>query len=326
MPEEPLAADNLSSDGTWSAMPPAVINLKWRPTKSPAIPSNVLVVTDTSGALMVWDVNHNDCNMVAKVVDDGNELIALDFTHDGERIVTSGKNRYLRIHDLELREVATITGTSATINDNRIMSHTNRVTQLCCHPRSSDLVVTSSWDTTVQLWDLRCSDAPVRVFDGVFSSSGSPIDVSTSGEWLVAGNGANLEFYDVGSGRQLYTTEKYGSSLVWPDNPTGEFVGASLELPMNFVQFSKDPGSSLVLTAGGHIDNPCAFVMRRPDLHNPEPFVGPGLVYGGLPVTAHLTAVNGRKQLFRAFDTSALRSKVVAAYGASDGSVIVTHV
>jgi len=280
--------------------------------------------------------NRHHMQIAGKIRDEGNEMAALDFTLDGMNIITAGKNRYLSVYDLELREVATIRGTSATINDNAVMQHTNRVTQLCCHPQRADVVATSSWDSTVQLWDLRCPEKPVRVFDGTFASTGSPIDVSANGQWLVAGNGPNVDFYDIGSGRQLYSTSQYGGALVRKADDSAFAQQGGLEVPMHFVQFSKDLGSSAVLTAGGHWDAPCALALRRPDLEGQHEAVAPdGLSYGGLKVLGHCATVNGhlseRTTLFRSFDTSLDKSRrgggsgIIAAYGTTDGAVCVAN-
>lgn len=272
---------------------------------------------------MLWDVTRGACNMVSKVVDEGNELMALDFTADGSRLVTAGKNRYIRVHDVDLREIATLRGTMATQNDKTITAHTSRVTGIVAHPTEHNLVVTSSWDCTVKMWDLRVAGAPVRLFDGIFSSSGSPIDLSRDGKHLVAGNGSLIEFYDVGSGRQLYSTAGHGGLVGTTDGVSS----SPIEVPMTFVQFSKDPGSSRILAAGGHFDAPCGLVLERPDLDSASASArcgDAGLTYGGLRVLQR-TAVSSepRKQLHRAFDTaySSRTGAVTVAYGMTDGSV-----
>jgi WD40 repeat protein len=332
----PVVERDSGVDSTWSSQPPAALNLRWRPTSTPSIPQPILAATNTAGELVIWDVNRHNMQVAGKVQDEGNEMAALDFTLDGMSIVTAGKNRYVRVYDLELREVATIRGTAATINDNAVMQHTNRVTQLCCHPQRADVVATSSWDCTVQLWDLRCPDKPVRVFDGMFASTGSAIDVSANGQWLLAGNGPNVEFYDIGSGRQLYSTAHHGGSLVRTTSDGAFAQHSGLEIPMHFVQFSKDAGSSTVLTAGGHWDAPCALALRRPDLEGqPVPVATEGLSYGGLKVLGHCATVNGhmseRTTLFRSFDTALDKSRrssasgMIAAYGTTDGAVCIAN-
>jgi ribosome biogenesis protein YTM1 len=103
-----------------------------------------LVSGSSDHSLRVWDVESG----IAINVMTGNESVScLETSNDHKSILTGHPDRVLRMWDPRIDASKLIT--------RKLRSHSNWITSVHWHPENPNLFISSSYDSTVKVWDLR---------------------------------------------------------------------------------------------------------------------------------------------------------------------------
>eukprot|EP00741_Cyanophora_paradoxa_P004900 tig00000849_g4755.t1 len=224
--------------------------LRFRPSLMGS--DRIVIATNTLGSIKTWDLTSG--RLVRDVVQEGSELFSCDYRYDGRMYAFSGRTPSYSIwvrDEATGKEVAALTGSYRAISndmsdqsaDTTPGGHSNRVYAIKWVPDSESLLLSSGWDHTVQLWDLR-EGRSVRSWLGP-AVCGDAIDASTSsgpgliltGSWRPRDQ---LQLWDMGSASRLVR------SVEWFQEPESQRSGYSNIYTASFSRRS----SELFVAAG----------------------------------------------------------------------------
>lgn len=173
------------------------------------------------------------------LVDEENQVYALDYNVEGTKFVTAGKDVALRVYDEATKSLLSTLKGGFGHSIHSSPGHSNRIFSTKFAPLDDNLVVSGGWDNTVQIWDLRTGNA-VRSFYGPHIC-GDALDVV--GNEVVTGSWRSenqLEIWDFGSGERI-------AGIPWSSTtmPAGQPV-----CMLYAAQFSKE-GQGRYIAAGG---------------------------------------------------------------------------
>lgn len=156
--------------------------LAWRPVTESSRTRNVLIAANADGAVQHWHVTSGRC--LHEINDPDNSLFTIDYSADGKKFATAGKDYAIRIYDEATKTlVSKMEGGYHAITK----GHSNRVFSLKFDQNDENTVVSGGWDNTVQIWDLRV-ERSVRSFYGPHIC-GDAVDICggtiLTGTWLV---------------------------------------------------------------------------------------------------------------------------------------------
>jgi len=212
-----------------------VTQLRWRSHAFPGKTKHVLVSVGADGGVRTWHVPSK--KLLHEVIEEGNQLLCMDYSADGTRFATSGRRREVSIYDEQEKRLAQVMRGGDLRNT---PGHSNRVFALKCHPTMRSVLMTGGWDSTVQFWDQRAGHA-IRAIHGPHIC-GDALDVSKAGDVLLTGSWRTdhqLQLWDFASGKLLETI---------PWRPTAASQQPCL---VYTAQFSRSPMSGTSLLAAG---------------------------------------------------------------------------
>ena len=132
---------------------------------------NLVLTAGAAGEVNAWDSTNftPTTEPKASLVEDGNEINALDICSDGMMFGTAGKDRNIRLYDTNtLRLYHTITAPDALAMDESSIfgGHSQRIFALKFHPKENHLFVTAGWDNCMKIWDKRMARAARKSIAG----------------------------------------------------------------------------------------------------------------------------------------------------------------
>jgi WD40 repeat protein len=142
---------------------------------NPHSPRTVIAVS-ADGIIREWSTRNPAINWT--VTEASNQIFSLDISHHSAIFATAGLDKTIRIYDYATQQI------QGTLQGEEGSGHTNRVFSLVFHPADANLLFSSGWDDSIQVWDMRVSD-PVRAMFGAHVCSDS-LDVH--GSWLASGS------------------------------------------------------------------------------------------------------------------------------------------
>ena len=222
--------------------------LAWRPTTEASRTRNALIAANADGAVQHWHVTSGRC--LHEINDPENSLFTVNYSSDGKKFATAGKDYAIRIYDEATKTlVSTMEGGYHAITK----GHSNRVFSLKFDKTDDNIVVSGGWDNTVQIWDLRI-ERSVRSFYGPHVC-GDGVDIH-QGTILTGSYRQNeqLQTWDFGTGK-LIDNIKWGNSncqlYAASFDPSGTLIGAGGAGKNEAKIFDRTAGNALVGTVAG---------------------------------------------------------------------------
>lgn len=173
--------------------------------------SERLLTGGSDGVLTSWDLE-NWCKDQS-IDEKGNEICALDYSHDAKIFATAGKDKKVRVYDsLTLQTLVNFAGLNSPEVEMREsdFGHGKKVFALRFHPFDDNILLTGGWDKCLKVWDVRV-DHVVRTIWGPYLC-GDALDIHENsiltGSWVPQDA---LQIWDFASG-DLVDTIPYPSS------------------------------------------------------------------------------------------------------------------
>lgn len=179
--------------------------LRFRPVTPTSRTKNVLLSANAAGTVQHWHMTSGKC--LHSLVDEENQVYCLDYNDEGSSFVTAGKDKTVRLYDEATKTVITSLQGGIGYSVKTTPGHSNRIFSTKFLPGDENIVLSAGWDNTIQVWDIRTSQA-VRSIYGPHVC-GDSMDV--------AGNGSNeivtgswrakdqLQTWDLGTGELIET-------------------------------------------------------------------------------------------------------------------------
>jgi WD40 repeat protein len=170
-----------------------VSHIRWKSNKR-------ILVSNVEGFLIEYDINEN-CQ-IASLREEDNQILAMDYSHELNRIVTGGKDACVRIYDDNTKRIVRTYEKGSWYSP----GHSNRVFATKFKNREPNMVISGGWDSAVFIWDIR-EPKSVAAFVGP-NVSGDTID--TREDVLLIGSHRareSLELWDFGSRKKICDIE-----------------------------------------------------------------------------------------------------------------------
>ena len=178
-----------------------ITSIKWHPNIN-----NCIGISYANGFVSCCHVETNQ--NLWSFQEGNNDINSIDFSPKGEHIASGGGDKIVRIYDIHSRKVSQELRSIPYIQD-RVSGHSNRI--YCVHFRDEFSLISSGWDNTSILWDLRSGQSE-RVFIGTHLNGEGLCFIKDS---LVTGSCRHedqIQFWDIGS-CQLKSSVSLGSKL-----------------------------------------------------------------------------------------------------------------
>lgn len=229
-----------------SALPTTAIS--WRPTTESSRTRNVLIAANADGAVQHWHVTSGRC--LHEINDPDNSLFTVNYSADGKKFATAGKDYAIRIYDEATKTlVSKMEGGYHAITK----GHSNRVFSLKFDKNDENIVVSGGWDNTVQIWDLRV-ERSVRSFYGPHVC-GDAVDIHDgtilTGSYRMK---EQLQTWDFGTGKLIQNISWVNShSQLYAAcfDPSGTLIAAGGSSKNEAKIFDRTVGNALVGTVAG---------------------------------------------------------------------------
>lgn len=119
--------------------------------------------------------------MAHSIVEKDNQIFSLDYTRDGKQFATAGMDQAVRVYDEKQKKVVHTFAQSLLNN----CGHTNRIFCVRFKPDNENILVSGSWDNTVQIWDIRTEKAQRVIYGPHIAGDTIDIqnDVMLTGSW-----------------------------------------------------------------------------------------------------------------------------------------------
>eukprot|EP01016_Furgasonia_blochmanni_P040462 TRINITY_DN5166_c0_g2_i1.p1 TRINITY_DN5166_c0_g2~~TRINITY_DN5166_c0_g2_i1.p1 ORF type:complete len:360 (+),score=25.66 TRINITY_DN5166_c0_g2_i1:272-1351(+) len=180
-------------------------NLRWRPNTSNSKTKSILVCADSEGSLTYWHVTSG--KMIHRIIEEDNQILAMDYSADGSYIATGGKDYKIRIYDENTKSVIHTYDPGSW----QMPGHTNRIFCLKFLPQDAPyMLMSAGWDGSLHIWDTRQEKHVGSIF-GV-AASGDSVDykkgIVLTGSYR---NKDQVQLWDFAS-RQLISTINWTES------------------------------------------------------------------------------------------------------------------
>jgi WD40 repeat protein len=235
---------SLSTAGTIAAPPgPAfpTTSIAFRPLNPAVKTKNILLSGNASGQVQHWHVTSGKC--VHTITEADNEVYSVDYSRDGLLFATAGKDQTVRVYDENTRsKIADLTEGYGEIT----AGHSSRIYSVLFHPTDPNMLVSGSWDNTIQIWDRRARQSVRSIFGT--NVSGDALDIS--GNTILTGSWRPddaLQLWD-------FRTTQLQRTIPWPI--------ADKEQP-TLLYCAKFGGSNSEFIAAGGSDGNQARVFER---------------------------------------------------------------
>lgn len=210
----------------------AVLDLKWRPTKGNDMTEHVFLASDSYGSL--YHVHATAKKILHKSKEEGNQIYAIDYTPDGLKFATGGKDCHVRVYDEQKKTNVVILKPSSDIP-----GHANRILAMKFAPEDPNLLVTGSWDETIKIWDIRAGEVARSIYG--MKVYGDNLDIH--GNVILTGHNRDkkpLQLWDLGAGKLI-------ENVAWDPQPN---QGAATDHPITAAKFSKTNPNYIVAFSG----------------------------------------------------------------------------
>jgi len=131
------------------------------------IEPKVLLGAGSEGMVVACNLEDQSCTDFIR--ERGNEINTIDFSVDGMRCATAGRDLSIRIYDSTtgqlVREYEGYNPDTAAA-DRDLQGHGKRVFALKYHPEHEETFVTGGWDNCLKVWDSRSRDGVKRTIGG----------------------------------------------------------------------------------------------------------------------------------------------------------------
>ncbi|XP_046851466.1 vegetative incompatibility protein HET-E-1-like [Xenia sp. Carnegie-2017] len=169
--------------------------------------SSCLVTADSQGDIKFWDLM--EWAQRGKILEKGNEIETLDFSHDGKIFATAGKDKTIRVYDSDSHAIIkTFPGAGISNEDDsefREVGHGRKVFALKFHPFDDNVFITGGWDKCIKIWDTRSAHSVGTIW-GPYVCGGDSLDISMdnilTGSWVTD---EALQIWDFKSGSLVET-------------------------------------------------------------------------------------------------------------------------
>ena len=152
--------------------------LRWRPGRGLGKKQSVLVNASPDGSLRHWHATSG--KLLHSSTETGNGIYCLDYSAEGNKLVTGGSDTKIRLYDDEAHDLVTTFSESSE----KLVSHFNRVFSVKFDPSDDHLIYSGGWDKVVNVNDTRVK-TPVAQIEGPYLSADT-IDVINTN--LLVGN------------------------------------------------------------------------------------------------------------------------------------------
>ncbi|XP_072021530.1 uncharacterized protein [Amphiura filiformis] len=175
-----------------------------------------LVGAGADGRISVYNVA--TAHRTFTTVEPHNEINALDFSLEGDRYATAGKDFSIRLYDTETNEMVQVyEGSQQLLPDKEEAlesGHGRRVFALKYHPDDNHVFITGGWDNCLKIWDYRTKRGVQRTIPGPHIC-GNGIDIK-DGKILTASWQAekSVQIWDCASGRLEQTIDLFKRSMM----------------------------------------------------------------------------------------------------------------
>jgi len=115
---------------------------------------NILLAASTDGTVKHWHITSKRC--LHTVTEKDNQVYAIDYTTDGGRFVTAGRDYTVRLYDEATKTCVTSLCSSF---DKSTSGHSNRIFSVKFSELQPDVLFSGGWDNTLQVWDARAGYA-----------------------------------------------------------------------------------------------------------------------------------------------------------------------
>eukprot|EP00792_Barthelona_sp_PAP020_P012592 TRINITY_DN7323_c0_g1_i1.p1 TRINITY_DN7323_c0_g1~~TRINITY_DN7323_c0_g1_i1.p1 ORF type:complete len:388 (-),score=69.92 TRINITY_DN7323_c0_g1_i1:19-1182(-) len=210
-----------------------VVSLRWQPDNDRIKhrSSNVLLSSSANGDLSIWHVSSRDT--MFNFVDSENQVFALDYSSDGLKFATGGKDHKIRVYDAQSKQLEQTLHRG--IIDSMSLGHSNRIFSLKFHPQDTNMLISGGWDDVVYVWDLRTGETVGNFFGPHIC--GDTIDIS--GNIILTGSWSQRKQLQLWDLRNF--SEINGFTIEGDKNRSCNLYAA---------QFSKDLAQSLIAVGG----------------------------------------------------------------------------
>jgi len=297
----------------------AMLNLRWLPAGRQ---SNIITTVDTAGTVGFWEVSRNGNVKILAEMPGEAEVDALSFSEGGDKLALGGQEKVVKIYDVGQlkssrgRDMSPelVLGNSAATRGEKPGMHSLKIMSIRSVPMQPHIYLSGSMDRSVLIWDSRAGVSPMGWLSGI-DISGDSLDISRDGYTLLVGSHRSLnplQLFDLRMIREADENSKQAGlsgqafqSYQWNGEDNSE--EASNPSCMVF-QAAWDSFDSTTICAAGEKNNQ-ARIFERPKSGGP------------------LRIISSVEGADRAFYSATMSSDArSAAFGSSDGSVIISHV
>lgn len=156
-------------------------------------------VVDCDGEIHHWHVTSQKC--LSTIVEPDNQVFALDYHPQGTGFCSTGKDAKVRVYDESTKAlVSTLEGGWGKPTP----GHSNRVFCVKYKPDDPNIILSTGWDNTIQVWDQRLNYAVRSIFGPHVCGDGMDIHGETilTGSWRPD---EQVQMWDFGSGQCVAT-------------------------------------------------------------------------------------------------------------------------
>lgn len=297
----------------------AMLNLRWLPAGRQ---SNIITTVDTAGTVGFWEVSRNGNVKILAEMPGEAEVDALSFSEGGDKLALGGQEKVVKIYDVgqlkssKGRDMSPelVMGNSAATRGEKPGMHSLKIMSIRSVPMQPHIYLSGSMDRSVLIWDSRAGVSPMGWLSGI-DICGDSLDISRDGYTLLVGSHRSLnplQLFDLRMIREADLNSKQAGlsgqafqSYQWNGEDNSEV--ASNPSCMVF-QAAWDSFDSTTICAAGEKNNQ-ARIFERPKSGGP------------------LRIISSVEGADRAFYSATMSSDArSAAFGSSDGSVIISHV
>jgi len=174
--------------------------LRWKPRGSYGMNPQILMSTCADGNVSHWYAPTG--KLLSRIVEEGNQILACDYSSQGYYFATAGKDRSIRVYDDTTKTlVTTLSG-----GFGQYPGHSNRILAVKFHPMDPNVIISGGWDHNVYFWDVR-QERSYGAIQGP-TVSGDALDMKNNvlltGSWR---NQDQLELWDYGMRKKVGNVE-----------------------------------------------------------------------------------------------------------------------
>merc|ERR1711959_307800 len=172
--------------------------VKFRPPTSLSKTKNVLISGNCDGEIHHWHVTSQKC--LSTIVEPGNQIFALDYHPEGTFFASTGKDAKVRVYDESTRTlVSTLDGGWGKPTP----GHSNRVFCVKYKDNDPNIILSSGWDNTIQVWDVRLNYAVRSLFGPHVCGDSMDVcgDTILTGSWRPENQ---IQMWDSGTGKCVF--------------------------------------------------------------------------------------------------------------------------